>query len=377
MLKHFFIRIGRGGRAALAGALLGSLAGCVSMEDAGEPPPAPVIVRGTRPPPVRGTPPAVRPPTNAPAAGRRPPAPFPPPARPAPVRPPAQDPAGLSAQDTLALQVLLDRKNFSPGCVDGLFDERTRAALSAWQEHEGLPVTGRFTADLWGRLGRRDNVLATYTVTAEDVAGLAEIPEDWPGRAVLPQMGFETVLELVAEKHHAAESLVREMNPGLDWPNPRAGATVAVPNPRPYRRTEAGRIEISLGAKTVRVLDADGRLAAYFPCSIARDKEKRPVGELHIATAAADPNYTFDPALFYANPADHGLGNRLLIPPGPNNPVGAAWLGLDRPGYGIHGTPRPDEIGEAASHGCFRLANWNARKLLAMVRIGTPVLVRE
>ena len=40
--------------------------------------------------------------------------------------------------------------------------------------------------------------------------------------------------------------------------------------------------------------------------------------------------------------------------------VGIAWIGLDRPGYGIHGTPEPERVGRTESHGCFRLANWNA-----------------
>ncbi len=61
--------------------------------------------------------------------------------------------------------------------------------------------------------------------------------------------------------------------------------------------------------------------------------------------------------------------------PGPNNPVGVAWIGLDRPGYGMHGTPDPEKVGRTESHGCFRLANWDAVALLSLVRVGTPVLV--
>jgi len=69
------------------------------------------------------------------------------------------------------------------------------------------------------------------------------------------------------------------------------------------------------------------------------------------------------------------LGRKLTLPPGPNNPVGTAWIGLDRPGYGIHGTPRPEEVGRTESHGCFRLANWNAEHLARLVRSGIPVEV--
>ena len=65
----------------------------------------------------------------------------------------------------------------------------------------------------------------------------------------------------------------------------------------------------------------------------------------------------------------------LLIPPGPNNPVGVAWMGLDRPGYGIHGTPEPEHVGRTESHGCFRLANWDALTLVELVQVGMPVSV--
>ena len=60
-----------------------------------------------------------------------------------------------------------------------------------------------------------------------------------------------------------------------------------------------------------------------------------------------------------------------------NCPVGVAWIGLNLPGYGLHGTPRPESIGFTGSHGCFRLANWNAARLYAMCRPGTKVVVER
>jgi lipoprotein-anchoring transpeptidase ErfK/SrfK len=64
-----------------------------------------------------------------------------------------------------------------------------------------------------------------------------------------------------------------------------------------------------------------------------------------------------------------------MLPPGPNNPVGVAWVGLNRSGYGIHGTPKPEEVGRTESHGCFRLANWNAEYFAQLVSIGTTVFI--
>jgi lipoprotein-anchoring transpeptidase ErfK/SrfK len=118
-------------------------------------------------------------------------------------------------------------------------------------------------------------------------------------------------------------------------------------------------------------------LLIHFPCSIARHVEKRPVGVLHVVVVAPNPNYTFDPDVFPESAEAKQLKRKLVLPPGPNNPVGVAWIGLDRPGYGMHGTPRPEEVGRTESHGCFRLANWNAAYLVRIVRVGTPVYVVE
>ena len=60
---------------------------------------------------------------------------------------------------------------------------------------------------------------------------------------------------------------------------------------------------------------------------------------------------------------------------GPNNPVGLAWIGLSLPTYGIHGTPWPEQIGRAESHGCFRLSNWNAVRLRELCDIGTSIVI--
>ena len=139
----------------------------------------------------------------------------------------------------------------------------------------------------------------------------------------------------------------------------------------------AALLVIRLEARELELLDADGRVIGHFPVSIARKAEKRPVGELHITITIRDPNFTFDPEVFTESAEGQELGRKLIVPPGPNNPVGRAWIGLDLPGYGIHGTPDPEKVGRTESHGCFRLANWDALTLLDVVRVGTPVIVEE
>jgi lipoprotein-anchoring transpeptidase ErfK/SrfK len=167
------------------------------------------------------------------------------------------------------------------------------------------------------------------------------------------------------------------MNPGIDWANVAAGTTLIVPNAEyPPPPAKAATVKIYIGSRYLEAFDADNNLLAHFPCSIAQRVEKRPIGEeLHVAVLAPNPNYTFDPAVFPESPEAQEIGRKLILNPGPNNPVGTVWIGLDKPGYGIHGTPHPEAVGRTESHGCFRLANWNAEYLLRLVSLGTPVQV--
>jgi lipoprotein-anchoring transpeptidase ErfK/SrfK len=97
------------------------------------------------------------------------------------------------------------------------------------------------------------------------------------------------------------------------------------------------------------------------------------VGRLHVASIVPNPDYTFEPSRFRQTAEVRQIRERLRIPPGPNNPVGVVWLGLDRPGYGIHGTPHPELVGQAESLGCFRLTNWDAELLSRLAWVGMPV----
>jgi lipoprotein-anchoring transpeptidase ErfK/SrfK len=137
----------------------------------------------------------------------------------------------------------------------------------------------------------------------------------------------------------------------------------------------AAQIVITLDTHELEVFDTLGRVIAHFPVSIARMVDKRPVGSLHVTVVIPNPDYTFDPDLFPESEEGRTLGRKLTVPPGPNNPVGLAWIGLDRPGYGIHGTPEPENVGRTESHGCFRLANWDVLTLVGLVQVGMPVSV--
>ena len=219
-------------------------------------------------------------------------------------------------------------------------------------------------------------IYTNYIVTPIDLARLQPVGKSWLEKSRQDRLDFETILELVAEKAQSHPHLIQQLNPAVDWTNVLAGTLVAIPNVEHAPvRGRAAVARIGLEARTLQVFGENTNLLAHFPCSIAAFAEKRPVGELHVAVVALNPNYTFDPDNFPESAEARELQRKLILPPGPNNPVGTVWIGLDKPGYGIHGTPRPEQVGRAESHGCFRLANWNAELLARLVWVGLPVFV--
>ena len=99
-----------------------------------------------------------------------------------------------------------------------------------------------------------------------------------------------------------------------------------------------------------------------------------PIGDWTIESIATDPTFHYNPDLFWDADPEHA---KATLAPGPNNPVGVAWVGLSKEHYGIHGTPEPARVGKTASHGCIRLTNWNVRALVEAVRPGMPVVLQE
>lgn len=276
----------------------------------------------------------------------------------------------------LAAQLALARKGISSGSLDGVVGTQTRAALRMYQQFFGLRVTGQLDRATLDHLEQPDSLFTNFVVQSDDLAQLTPIPSSWLGKSTRERLDYETILELVAERTHAHPALIRTLNPGVDWTRVQPGVLLRVPDVRlPALRSKAAYIQIYLREKSLRAYDTSAYLLAYFPCSIARNIEKRPVGALRVVKVARNPNYQFNPEIFTESAEARRIGRKLTIPPGPNNPVGTAWIGLDKPGYGIHGTPEPEAVGRTESHGCFRLANWNAEYLLNLVWVGMPVYI--
>lgn len=103
--------------------------------------------------------------------------------------------------------------------------------------------------------------------------------------------------------------------------------------------------------KTTRILTVlDGATPLHsFPVAIGKPSTPTPVGNYAIASKIQNPG---------------GV-------------LGTRWMGLNYDAYGIHGTSRPWLIGKMVSNGCIRLHNEHAETLFSLVRLGTPVLIRE
>ena len=285
-------------------------------------------------------------------------------------------PSGPPVADWVEAQVELHRRGFSCGSIDGVRGAQSAEALMAFQRNEGLRETGELDPATRAILLLTAGPLTTHTFTAEELARLEPAAETWLAKSQRTALHYATALELAAERYRANPKFLRTLNPGFNWDDLLPGATIKVPAITPFTTAlKVARVHIRLAEHVLEATTEEGQIVLHCPVSIARNVEKRPVGELHVTVVIPDPDYTLDPVVFPESAEVQELGRKLIIPPGPNNPVGLAWIGLDRPGYGLHGTPDPEKVGRTESHGCFRLANWDAVALLALVRAGLPVVI--
>ncbi len=187
--------------------------------------------------------------------------------------------------------------------------------------------------------------------------------------ARLHVLGYRSATELLAEKFHISEELIKLLNPGKTVD--RAGTVITVPNVadgRPAR--QVFRIEADKPANAVRAFGRNDELVAFYPASVGSVEKPAPSGTYHVRRVVKDPTYHYDPKFQFKGVR---TDRELTIAPGPNNPVGLVWIDLNKPTYGIHGTSHPEEIGKTGSHGCVRLTNWDAIDLAKRIRKGTPV----
>lgn len=126
-------------------------------------------------------------------------------------------------------------------------------------------------------------------------------------------------------------------------------------------------IVITRGANTLRLFSGPS-LVRTFRVATGQAIYPTPAGIWRIMDKQRNP-------WWYPPTQDAWAKGLKPVPPGPSNPLGTRWMGLDAAGVGIHGTDAPASIGYSASHGCIRMQVPDAEWLFEHVQVGTPVVI--
>jgi lipoprotein-anchoring transpeptidase ErfK/SrfK len=282
------------------------------------------------------------------------------------------------------LQIFLDKMLFSPGMIDGKEGRFLVEALKRWQRANGLEETGRLDTQV-----PLESIYPVYTFHVADAAEfkrLGDVPTQPSAQAQKKKLPYTSYVEFLAERYHCSTDFLQRLNPKMNFSTLAPGAEIRVPNVEPFKIEEmpdtgnfpenpelkGRRIVINRKATILELYEVD-KLIASVPIAPGSPAHPTPPGNWKILGVAAMPNFRWDKGVL-----NHGkrTSNFHMLPPGPNNPVGVGWIGLNKPGIGIHGTNNPYSIGTWASHGCMRSANWDIARISKMVTKGVPVEIQ-
>jgi lipoprotein-anchoring transpeptidase ErfK/SrfK len=145
---------------------------------------------------------------------------------------------------------------------------------------------------------------------------------------------------------------------------------------RVHTKTIAAKVTAASFAKVIVINRSLNRLYLYagekldrtFAVATGQSIYPTPRGRWNIVVKWKNP-------WWYPPTQDAWAKGLKPVPPGPGNPLGTRWMGLNAPGVGIHGTDEPGSIGYSASHGCIRMQVPDAEWLFDHVDVGTTVFV--
>jgi lipoprotein-anchoring transpeptidase ErfK/SrfK len=272
-------------------------------------------------------------------------------------------------------QILLDRAHFSPAEITGRYNPNLRIAIYGYQSARKLPMTGVVDPATWQSLNRdTEKVLIEYALRPEDVKGpFQRTPLTITEMARMRWLTYESPEQELGEMFHISPDLLAALNPGVNFR--KAGQRILVP----HVQKDAGllmahQIILSKSNRSVTVFTELGHVVAQYPATMGSEEDPYPVGNWAVSGVQFTPSFFYNPKRFWNGTT---LDAQATIAPGPHNPAGTVWIGLDRLNYGIHGTPDPGRIGQTEKKGCIRLTNWDAMELSGLVHKGTPLAFRE
>lgn len=291
-------------------------------------------------------------------------------------------PSAQERDDTVKLQVFLDRSMFGPGKIDGLTGEFTTKAITLYQQAHQLDADG-LPENL--PIPRNAPVYTTYTIRQEDLKFVGDIPSKPSDQSKKKYLPYGSLLEFLTERFHCSAHLLAWINPELDVEKLKVDDSVRVPDVEPFLIEEircvgsipelpefkTRSIEINRKERLLQLKDGT-RIVAAFPITPGSETLPTPPGKWRIVGISTMPTFRWDEGVL-----NHGIRTSefFMLPSGPNNPVGVAWCALSKPGIGIHGTNHPDTIGRAQSHGCMRVANWDVIRLVKEITSGMLVVI--
>jgi lipoprotein-anchoring transpeptidase ErfK/SrfK len=279
------------------------------------------------------------------------------------------------------LQIYLDQRNFGPGKIDGRWGEFTGKALNRSQKASGMVVDGKWES--LPDLLQISPIYTTYVLRPQDFRQLGEIPKTPKEQSTLKRMPYTSILEFLGEKFHSDPNFIQQLNKRVNFDGLKAGDEIRVPNVAPFiieDMKEIGSvppvpehatrsIHVDTVNKMLELRDGEKLLAA-FPITPGAANHPAPKGKWRIVGIATMPWYRWNKGVLKTGVAS---GESYDVPAGPNCQVCVLWCGLNKRGVGIHGTNSPDNIGRTGSHGCIRLANWDAARFVHMVSKGMTV----
>jgi lipoprotein-anchoring transpeptidase ErfK/SrfK len=283
----------------------------------------------------------------------------------------------MRGPSVLRAQVYLDRIHFSVGSIDGRWGRNSAITVWWYQRARGIEPTGDLDQQTYRKLASEAQyapVVVSHTLTDDDVKGpFTRVPDDVYEKEKQDCLCYESLREKLAERFHSTEDFLEFLNPDVKFSELQAGSKINVPNVREPVGTDhpdIARVIISISGNSLDSFDASNNIIMHAPTTVGAGYDPSPSETLHVVRVVPMPHFHYDPTLYHEVP---DTDPDAQLPPGPNTPVGVVWMALSKPHYGIHGTPDPDSIGYASSHGCIRLTNWDATEIEHRLAPGVEV----